>query len=63
MPTLKGWCPNGHPIDTFISSDDIRREGEEGVIAVTGIADVTCPQCGLLIDALADSNTHEEAGQ
>jgi len=32
-------------------SCDVRREGEDGVVAVTGIEDVTC-QCGKLMTDL-----------
>lgn len=57
MPMLTGWCKEGHRIEAFISSCDVRIEGPENdtVIAVTGISDVTCPKCGGLIEALAEA--------
>ena len=49
MATLKGYCPRcGEPISAFVSSDDLRPEGEEGFIAVLDKADVTCPCGGIL---------------
>lgn len=53
MPTLKGWCPEGHAIEAFVSSDDVCRDGEDGVIAVMSVEEVTCSTCGALIDSLA----------
>lgn len=52
MATLKGWCKNDHPIEVSIMSCDVRRDGEEGVVAVTGIEDVTCQECGELMTDL-----------
>lgn len=46
MATFSSWCPNNHKVETTIMSCDVRRDGEEGVIAVMGMEDVTCAQCG-----------------
>lgn len=54
MPVLKGWCPNGHAIEAFVAAEDLQRIGEEGVAAYMGVSDVTCNNCGELIDALAE---------
>lgn len=54
MPMLKGWCPAGHPIEAFVAAEDVRKEGENGVAAYMSLSDVTCENCGALIDALAD---------
>jgi hypothetical protein len=54
MAMLSGFCSKGHPVEAFIASDDIRRDGENGVIAVTGVEDVTCGRCGALIAAIAE---------
>lgn len=52
MVRLVGWCPNGHEIEIYISGEDVRREGEEGVVAVTGVEDVRCEICGKLLEDL-----------
>ena len=57
MPTLSGFCPNGHAVETFITSDDVRLDGpdHEVVIAVCNADDLRCGTCGSLVDALEDS--------
>lgn len=52
MAKLSGWCKNGHPVETMIMSCDVRRTGEDGVMAVCGEEDVTCEKCGELIEDL-----------
>lgn len=51
MATLSGYCPDcGEPISAFVSSDDLRREDENGFAAWLNIPDVTCPCGGVLGD-------------
>lgn len=52
MATFSSWCPNDHKVEIIILSCDVRRDGEEGVVAVMGVEDVTCHQCGKLISDL-----------
>jgi len=60
MPTLSGFCPNGHAIETFIASHDVRPDGSdrEVVIAVCSVEDVRCSACGALIDALEEDTSN-----
>lgn len=52
MATLRAWCPNDHPVEATILSCDMRREGDEGVVAVMSVEDVTCSKCGQVITDL-----------
>lgn len=62
MATLSGYCENCEkPVSAWTSTEDLRREGDEGFVAVFSVSEVTCT-CGTVLGESTPGSDTKEGG-